>query len=261
MNATRALAAMGAKAFFVGMIGRDDFGKQIKSRMSALGINSRVEEADESTGSCAVLITPDGERTMNTCLGASSMYDADIIPHQHIKESKILHFTGYQWSTPHQKAAIKSAMKTASASGTLVSFDVADPFMVQSCGPEFLDTIKDHADIVFANAEEARQLFGTTPEQAADKIAEFGAIAVIKLGAKGAIVVSGRDRFEIAPVKTTVVDTTAAGDMFAGGFLYGLAQGKNLATCGKIAATLASDVISRIGAILSDEAIIRARKI
>lgn len=261
MNTTRTLAALGSKTIFFGMVGNDYFGDKIVARMRELGINSRIATTDEATGTCAILITPDGERTMNTCLGASSHYHEGVIPHEDIKASKILHFTGYQWSTDHQKEAVKTAMTTAKQNSTLVSFDVADPFMVRQCRDEFIQVINDQADIVFANAEEASELYNTQPEKAARMIADAGAIAVIKLGAKGALIAHKNDRIPIEPVPTQVIDTTAAGDMFAGGFLYGLVNNKSLADCGKIAAILAADVISRVGAKLSDDALARVNSI
>jgi len=264
MNTTRALAALGAKTTFFGMVGNDEYGSMITDRMNLLGINSQVAKtSDDATGSCAILITPDGERTMNTCLGASSHYHEGVIPHDAITNSKVLHFTGYQWSTEHQKKAVLAAIKTAKENNTIVSFDVADPFMVRNCRKEFIEVINDHADIVFANREEASELYETDPEQAGQAIAKTGAIAVIKLGAKGGLIIDPKSNksFNIDPVATKVIDTTAAGDMFAGGFLYGYTRGKPLNECGQLAALLASDVISRIGARLSDDVIEKASKL
>ena len=122
-----------------------------------------------------------------------------------------------------------------------------------------MSVIEEYADIVFANREEALLLYESTPEVACNRIAENGAIAVIKLGAEGALIGKGDNRYHIAPVKTNVVDTTGAGDMFASGFLYGMTQNKSLEVSGKIAATLASDVISRLGANVSAEGLSRAK--
>lgn len=255
MNTTRTLAALGIDTMFFGTVGKDDFGTKILSRMADLGITSRVELTSEPTGSCAILITPDGERTMNTCLGASSHYHDELVPHEDIRKASILHFTGYQWSTDHQRHAVKNAIKTAKEFGTKVSFDVADPFVVRAFGEDFRQTIIDSADIVFANAQEARDLYGCEPAEAAKIIADSGAVAVIKLGSKGALIRSGNDEYKIAPVTTTVVDTTAAGDMFAAGFLYGYIKQFPHEQSGAIAARLASEVISKIGAVLPTNAI------
>lgn len=258
MNAVRTLAQLGKKTAFAGMVKDDEFGSKIRQRMEELGIKDCLGNSKEHTGSCVILITPDGERTMNTHLGASRLYGEAQVPHAEIAAAKILHFCGYQWDTDGQKAAIAKAVNTAKQNETLVSFDVADPFVVDRNREVFLEVIERDADIVFSNREEARMLFAdTNPEEAAKRIAATGAIAVIKLGAEGALVCQGNTVHRIAPVSTKVIDTTAAGDMFAAGFLHGLTSGMPLDTCGHIAATLASDVISRVGAVVSDAALSR----
>lgn len=256
LNAIRTLAALGKKAVFAGMVSRDEFGDKIHERLHQLGIDGHLTVGGEdATGSCVILITPDGERTMNTHLGASRLYDRAAVPLEKIRDARIFHFSGYQWDTDGQKGAIMDAIKSAAESDTLVSFDVADPFVVQRHRDEFLPIIRDYADIVFTNREEARMLFDGPAEQAARFIADSGAIAVVKLGAEGALVQQGTAAHRIAPVSTSVIDTTAAGDMFAAGFLYGILSDHDLDTCGQLAATLASDVISRIGATVSPDAL------
>ena len=256
LNVIRTLAALGKKAVFAGMVSKDAFGEQIHARLHQLGIDGHLIFGDEdATGSCVILITPDGERTMNTHLGSSRLYDSNAVPHEKIKEARLFHFCGYQWDTDGQKDAIMQSLKHATDHDTLISFDVADPFVVNRHRDEFIPIIREYADIVFTNKEEARMLFNSTPEKAAAEIAAMGAVAVVKLGAEGALVQKGSTKHLIAPVKTKVVDTTAAGDMFAAGFLYGFLSHHDLDTCGQIAATLASDVISRIGATVSREAL------
>jgi sugar/nucleoside kinase (ribokinase family) len=261
MNAMRTLAQLGRKTVFAGMVSDDEFGLRVRARMQELGIVDRLGRGSEHTGSCVILITPDGERTMNTHLGASRTYGLAEVPYTDIETAKVLHFCGYQWDTDGQKAAIAKAITTAKANEALVSFDVADPFVVDRNRDAFLAVIDADADVVFANREEARMLFGGAPEDAAARIAKTGAIAVIKLGADGALVRQGDTVHKIAPVATKVVDTTAAGDMFAAGFLYGLTAGKSLDVCGKMAATIASDVISRVGAVVSAEGLEKLRKL
>ena len=135
---------------------------------------------------------------MNTNLGASCHYGLDIVDEALLKESKIFHFCGYQWATDNQKAAIMKAIEIAKTNGGLVSFDVADPFVVNLSKDEFAKLITDHADVVFANQEEAKLLYGLSPEETAKKIMESGAIAVVKLGAKGALVGKDGGLFKLA---------------------------------------------------------------
>jgi len=255
LNAIRTLAQLEKATAFAGMVGNDDFGERIRRRMHQLGITAHLGRGTEPTGSCVILITPDGERTMNTHLGASRLYGEAEVPHDDIAAAQVLHFCGYQWDTEGQMQAIRSAIATAKRSGTLVSFDVADPFVVGRNRDAFLKVIEDDADIVFANREEAKMLFDGPASLAAQRIAASGAIAVIKLGSDGAMVQKGKDVYAIAPVPTQVVDTTAAGDMFAAGFLYGLTSSKSLPMAGAMGATLASDVIKRVGATVSDAAL------
>jgi sugar/nucleoside kinase (ribokinase family) len=127
--------------------------------------------------------------------------------------------------------------------------------VVQRNQEDFVALIKEYADIVFCNREEAKVLFGNTPQYAAQMIARSGATAVIKLGGEGALIQKGDQVLAVEPVATEVVDTTAAGDMFAAGFLYGILGGRELTVCGRMAATLASDVISRVGATVSHSAL------
>jgi len=260
MNAIRTIASLGKKTAFAGMVSDDDFGYRIRSRMEELGIKASLGQSNEPTGSCVILITPDGERTMNTHLGASRLYTNAQVPKEFIKTGHILHFCGYQWDTDGQKEAIKNSVQIAKEHGTLISFDVADPFAVGRNREEFIEVIRTDADIVFSNKEEAKMLFGS-PESAAAEIAASGAIAVIKLGAEGAIIRQGDRTYSVRPVPTSVIDTTAAGDMFAAGFLFGMSSGKSLDTCGIMAATMASDVISRIGASVSEPALARVRSL
>lgn len=254
LNAIRALAGLGKTTYFAGSVAEDEFGTQIAERMLALGIRAKLTKPkQEQTGSCLVLVTPDGERTMNTYLGASRLYDQELIPYDEISHARYFHFCGYQWDTPDQKATIIKALQLAKAAQVKVSFDLADPFVVSLHKDEFIPIIKDYADVVFANQEEAKLLLGQNVEKTADWIAQQGATAVIKLGAQGALVRKGGTSHSIPVVPTQVVDTTAAGDMFAAGFLFGLLEDLSLPECGKVAATLASDVISRYGATLSEE--------
>lgn len=261
LNCIRALALMGRKTAFAGMIADDDFGSRIAGRLGDLNIASHLKvdsrSKDAATGSCLVLITPDGERTMNTCLGSSVFFDESIIPQDDIEDSKIFHFCGYQWDSPSQKAAIRRAMEIAKKAGTLISFDLADPFVVEKNREEFIGLVKDHADIVFANEQEAQLLLNLGDAQRhCSTLADWGCMAAVKVGAKGAYVAAaGETPTAIRPYPTQVHDTTAAGDLFAAGFLFGLTGNESVETSGRIGASLAADVITRLGADLSQEAL------
>ncbi len=261
LNAIRTLASLGCRTSFAGMVGQDRFGTLIADRMKILGIDAHLGSIIDATGTCLILITPDGERTMNTNLGASRLFSPSLVPEATIAESQVFHFCGYQWDTDGQIATIERAIDLAKDHGVKISFDVADPFVILRHRDTFLKLIKNHADIVFSNKEEARMLYGTGPEEAALAIAATGAVAVVKKGGEGAVVASGDQLIQIPPVPTKVIDTTAAGDMFAAGFLYGMVRRKSLAQCGQIATMVASDVISRVGATVSGRVLEEALKI
>ncbi|MCX6130275.1 MAG: adenosine kinase [Proteobacteria bacterium] len=259
LNAIRTLASLGANTSFAGSIGADSYGEMIENRLKELGIKGHIHKIKAHTGLCFILVSPDGERTMNTNLGASCLYDESIVPDADIERARVFHFCGYQWANPGQIRAIKRALDIARSNDTLVSFDLADPFVVRSCKQDFIPLIEDYADIVFSNREESSLLFDSSPETACNFIADAGAIAAIKLGAEGALIGHGTKRIQDKPVPTTVIDTTAAGDMFAAGFLYGVCQGKALEVCGRMAAELASDVIGRLGGTVSHAALQRVK--
>ncbi len=256
LNAMRALAMLKKKTVFAGMLSEDPHGYTVRKRLEDLNIKANLHYTEkDATGTCVVLVTQDGERTMNTHLGASRLYTKDIIPVTDIQEARIFHISGYQWDTEAQKETIATALKLAKEADCEISFDLADPFVVSKYKDSFTSIIEEYADIVFANEEEAKLLYGLSAQETAQRIVDSGAIAVIKLGARGAWVQNKKEAFQIGAVPTDVVDTTGAGDMFAAGFLFGHLSGLGLETSSHIAAYLASDVISRYGAHLSEEAV------
>ena len=138
------------------MVGQDAYGEKAEEKMFDIGITPHLlEHHEEATGVCLVLITPDGERTMNTYLGAGSLFEDSQMSYTTIKQSKIFHFTGYQWQTAEQKKVILKAIDVARENSCLVSFDLADPFVVKEYADEFLDLIHHKVDIFFANREES----------------------------------------------------------------------------------------------------------
>lgn len=261
LNLIKAMAQLKKNTFFSGVVSDDAFGEKIKHKLAKLKIQNKLANAPtEATGSCVILVTPDGERTFNTYLGASRLYTEDFIPHDDIAQSQVFHFTGYQWDTDQQKEAILKTITLAKKNKCILSFDLADPFVVKSNKTEFIDLIKKYADIVFANRDEAKLLYDLNPKETAAKINEHGTTAIIKLDKDGALIkASNQEVIKVPSIKTNVVDTTGAGDMFAAGFLYGMTSDYSLKECGHVATQLASDVISRYGAFLSNDIITKIR--
>jgi sugar/nucleoside kinase (ribokinase family) len=257
LNAIRALALLEVKTAFLSGVGQDAYGDKIRTRFQELGIAGKLPTIPHlHSGSCMVLVTPDGERTMATFLGASVLFTAADIPKEEIQGARIFHCSGYQWFGP-QKQVLLEALAWAKQHGVMISVDVSDPSVAQYLREDMLHVLSEYADVIFANREEAHLLFGGSPQKVAQELATQGKLAVIKLGSEGALLHRGQEQVFISAEPVTVVDTTAAGDMFAAGVLYGLLQERSLAQMGHMGAILAGDVIGHYGATLSKEAIHR----
>lgn len=251
-NALRGIAVLGGRTSYSSAVGYDTYGKVFSDRLEELAILNRlavVEGGD--TGTCLVVVTPDGERTMNTHLGACRSYKKDHLPLEDIKRSKIFFTTGYVWDTPNQIEAVESAIRAAVNSNAKVALDIADPFVVARSGDAIREHMNGTISLFFANAEEARMLVGCKGADAARILGEKVEIAVVKDGANGAYIAHQGKVIHVPTERVNVVDTTGAGDMFAAGFMYGLTREYPLEVCGKIATILASDTITHLGVRLS----------
>lgn len=260
-NAMRTMAILGQKVSQAGMVGDDLYGEICLQRVNELGIKSNIKKADVgNTGTSIILITPDGERTMNTCLGMSRCYTVNDIPEEDIARAKYLHITGYQWDTDNQIEAINHAIRIAKENNTKISFDLSDPFCVDRHRETFLNIIRDYVDLVFANLKEAKMLTGKDLDGSLDMLAELADIVVIKCGAEGSYIKTKSEKIKITANKVEVVDTTAAGDMYAGGFMFGLTRDIPLDISGKIANFCAETVIQQVGARIPEDLINRVEE-
>lgn len=262
MNVARAAAQLGSKISFTGMVGKDTYGDEVIKRLEQLGVHANIHRhGSEQTGSCSVLVSKDGERTLNTYLGASSLYDEKHLPGEVLENSKVLHFTGYQWDRPNQIAAIQAAIDIAKKNKTLISLDVSDPFVAENHREPLQKLIQNDVDILFANEEEAACLYGDL-DKAKQALTDVDCLAVIKLGAKGAWVRGpASEPFIVPALKVDVIDTTGAGDSFAAGFLHGFVKDYDLKTCAVIAVRLASDVITRLGVFYEPSVMAELRQV
>lgn len=248
-NTIITLSQLGVKVALSGKIGQDDFGDRYEKQLKAHGVNSFLKKEKGFTGSSIILISPDGERTMNTSLENNRKYSLPDLQDDYIRQANYLYFTGYMWDTDNQKRALEKAISIAKQSGTQVVFDAADPFAVKRSADDFRELIDKYFDIVLANAEEARLLFQNSDlSYCSKKLTEMCKIAVIKNGAAGSMVSSGKESYKIPAFKTTAIDTTGAGDVYAAGFLYGLCRGKGLKESGITASKLAAGVVGITGA-------------
>jgi len=202
------------------------------------------------TASSMIAVTPDGQRSMNTYLGACREMTPEDVDEQEVAAARILYIEGYLWDTDAAKDASRKAMRAAKGAGAKVALSLSDAFCVGRFRDEFLHLMRHDLDILFANEDEAKSLFETEDfDVVAEKMAAWGGLAAITRSANGCVVIQGQERHAVPAYPVSkVVDTTGAGDLFAAGFLFGLTEGKSLAQCGKLGGLAAAEVISHYGA-------------
>lgn len=244
-NTVNGIARLGGKAGFIGKIGKDNIGDFFRSDCMKNGVTPHLELSSNGSGTCTVLVSEDGERTLCTFLGAACELGPADLNAEMFKNYEIFHIEGY---LVQNHDLIRTAVKLAKEQGLLVSVDLAS-YNVVGENLQFLrEMIGEYVDIVFANEEEARAFSDMEPEDALNHIAGHCDIAVVKIGKEGSFVKSGDKMHVIAPYEAICIDTTGAGDLYAAGFLYGLANGYNLADCGRIGSLVSSRVVEVLGA-------------
>jgi sugar/nucleoside kinase (ribokinase family) len=251
-NTAAGVASFGGSAAFIGKVADDQLGKFYRHDMHALGIHFETPPlvGGDATARSMILLTPDGERTMNTSLGASQQLAPADIDVATVSAAGITYLEGYLWDRPLAKDAFRRAAEVAHRAGRRVSLTLSDSFCVDRFRSEFLGLIRDGSvDILFANASEVRALYQTASfEAAVAALREDCKLAAVTMSADGAMVVTP-DLVETIPAVPveTVVDTTGAGDLFAAGFLFGLARGVSNADAARLGAIAAAEVISHVG--------------
>ena len=249
-NTMSGLARLGIEAGFLSKIGHDEVGEFFKKQMVETNVKPQLLTTTTPSGRVIAMVTPDGERTFATCLGAAAeMCAADISP-ELFDGWDIFYVEGYLVANP---SMLRKAIATAKDKGMTIAIDMASYNVVEENRDFMLDLINNYVDIVFANEKEAFALTGMEPEAALHFIAERCQIAVVKVGAKGAFVQRGNEMVTIPPLEADVVDTTGAGDMWAAGFLAGLVKGENLEKCGMMGAIVAKNIIEVVGAKMNDQ--------
>jgi sugar/nucleoside kinase (ribokinase family) len=250
-NTIHGLARLGAETGYIGVIGEDELGGSFVKDMIDAGVEPHLIHSTEETGRAVALITPDSERTFATYLGAAIGLTAEHLEQasDFFSRYDLLHLEGY---LVQNHDLVKKALLLARQHRMKVSLDLAS-YNVVEANREFLDgIIREFVDVVFANEEEAKAFTGKDPKDALDAIGEICEIAVVKTGKNGSLVRRGREMEEIGIIPVIPVDTTGAGDLYASGFLYGLAGGLPLKRCGETGALLAGHVIEVMGAKLTE---------
>jgi sugar/nucleoside kinase (ribokinase family) len=257
-NTIAGLASFGGQGAFIGKVRDDQLGKLYRHDLTALGVSFETAAATQgpATARCLIVVTPDGERTMSTYLGAAQGLSEADVDAATVEAAKIVYLEGYLWDPPEAKLAFRKASQIAHAAGGRVALTLSDAFCVDRYRAEFLSLMRDGVvDIIFANEHELRSLYETADVETA--IAALRAetehnpsfIGVVTRSEKGALAVTREETVEVPayPVDR-VVDTTGAGDLFAAGFLHGLTSGQDARNCLRLGALAASEIISHVGA-------------
>jgi sugar/nucleoside kinase (ribokinase family) len=251
-NTMAGLASLGARSGVLGRVRDDQLGAVFAHDIRAAGVVFPSEPATtgQPTGRCLIIVTPDGERTMNTLLGASSELGPDDVQSDFVTSAAVTYLEGYLFDREIAGEAFHKAADAAHAAGGKVALTLSDAFCVERFLEPFRTLVADQIDVLFGNADELRLLFGADDVESAMAQAEAHCETVaITCGADGALLSSGGERVQVPAVPVEhVVDTTGAGDLFAAGFLYGLTQRLDLERCGRIGALAAAEVISHVGA-------------
>ena len=248
-NAINGIAGLDVACGFVGAIGRDDLGLLFKNDMLKRGIEVKLKENEFPTGRAVGFVSPGGERTFATYLGAAVEMGPDDINPELFTGYDLFFIEGY---LVFNQPLIMAAASAAKLAGLTIALDLASYNVVEANLDILNELVDNYIDIVFANEEEAKSFTGLQPEDALINLAGRCDIAVVKVGKEGAFVQQGTQKWRIPAFPTTVVDTTGAGDYFAAGFLAGLASGCDLGKCGVIGSIMAGEVIQVIGAELDD---------
>ncbi len=264
-NTAVGAAMLGARTGFVGKVRDDELGRLFAHDLKAVGVAFDTPAAAEgpATARSFVLVTPDGERTMNTYLGACTGLCPSDVAEDAAASASIVYVEGYLWDAPAAKEAIRRAVAAAHGAGNKVALTLSDPFCVDRYRDEFRTLLRDGSlDILFANAHELISLYqAASLEEALAGLREERALGVVTRSAEGALVVSreGTEAVPAFPVER-VVDTTGAGDLFAAGFLAGLARGFDGRSCARLGGLAAAEVITHIGARPQQDLMALARR-
>lgn len=229
---------------YTGGIGRDRQGVAFETLLDTEGVHPLLAKKSTPTGSSAIVVTPDSQRTMFTYLGACRDLNQGDVDQAAIKSCRIFHTTGYMWDTSNQEVAVKSAVASARSSQSTISFDVADSFVVDRYRDSLISWIPGNVDILFANRDELARLTGVESEPAAilDAASSLAPTVVMKVGPRGCLVLCDDGVCEQPAYPAEPTDTTGAGDAFAAGFLFGVLQRLDVVKCAFTANRIAAAI-------------------
>ena len=250
-NTAYGLASLGGKAGFIGKISADRLGESFSHDLDTVGVKffPGVTCETEDTGRCLIVVTPDGNRTMNTFLGAASLLDAADISKTAVQSAAVVFLEGYLFDKDAAKEAFRTAAEYAHAAGRKVALTLSDSFCVDRHRADFLALVKNDIDILFSNEDELKALYQVDSiNDGLHQLRDNCEFAAVTRNEHGSVVIDGDEVviIDAEPVES-VVDATGAGDMYAAGFIYGFVRGKPIEQCGKIGSIVASEVITHMG--------------
>ncbi len=250
-NTIMAVADFGGKAAYAGKVGVNELGHFFLNDMRELGVAIEVAPVAGETGTSVILISPDAQRTMLTHLGVSATLSPDDIREAEIRNAKYVYVEGYLFAGEPTRSAALRTMELAKKNGVKVAFTVSDPFLIANFRDEFWSLIEGPVDLLFCNLEEARALTGKhDPVECAVEIHRHAENVALTLGADGSILMHQGQVLPIEGAAAEPIDTTGAGDMYAGALLYGITNGLSWKQAGHLASHAAARVVSQLGARL-----------
>jgi sugar/nucleoside kinase (ribokinase family) len=251
-NTIAGLASFGGKGAFIGRVADDQFGKVFWHDIRASGVAFETAPATGGlpTAVCLIFVTPDGERTMNTFLGASTELGPTEVDASMIAAAKVTYLEGYLFDKPEAKEAFHAAAAIAAKAGRKTALSLSDAFCVDRHRADFRKLVKSEIDILFANEKEITALYEVNSfDEAAAAVRGECEIAVLTRSEAGSVIVTQRETVQVRPTRVEkVVDATGAGDLYAAGFLYGYTRNLKLVDCGRLGSLAAAEVISHLGA-------------
>ena len=250
-NTVIAVADFGGRAAYAGKVADDAIGHFFLEDMRKIGVTIEVAAAEGDSGTCVILITPDAQRTMLTHLGVSATLGPQDISEADVRNAKYVYVEGYLFGGEPTRSAALRTMELAKRNGVKVSFTVSDPFLISAHREEFWRLIEGPVDLLFCNLEEARSLTGRhDPIDCATEIHRHAENVALTLGADGSILMHDGRAIPIEGVPVQAIDTTGAGDMYAGALLYGITSGLSWKEAGHLASHAAARIVEQLGARL-----------
>lgn len=249
-NTIAGLASFGGRGAFLGKVADDQLGAVFAHDMRAIGarFGNAPLKGGKATAVSMINVTPDGQRTMCTFLGASTEFTDDDVEKDVVEAARIVYLEGYLFDADAARRAFAKAAALAHASGRMIALTLSDSFVVERHRAALLGFIENQVDLLFANESEVTALFEADFDRAVGALRERVSLAAVTRSEKGSVILSAGERLAVAaePVEK-VVDTTGAGDQYAAGFMFGLSRGRPLQACGKLASLAAAEVISHYG--------------